>query len=112
MIQKKVIDTIYKKYRRRPASPDELDIPLLFEQLPLEAGVEIEGPDIVLSTVDSPFHSIPVSNINAILNFDEAVAIVLPASLIFINKEDGNAWVHIKDIGLSFVDRLKTAVGF
>ena len=43
MIQKKVIDAIYKKYRRRPASPDELNIPLLFEKLPEEAGVEIDG---------------------------------------------------------------------
>lgn len=48
MIQKKVIDSIYKKYKKRPASPDELDIPLLFEQLPFEAGVEIDGDDIVL----------------------------------------------------------------
>lgn len=114
MIQKKVIDTIYKKYRKRPASPDELDIPLLFEQLPIEAGVEIDGSDIVFGTVEesSPFRSIPVGHINAILNFDEAVAVVLPASIIFLNKEDGTPWVHLKDIGPTFVDRLKTAVGF
>ena len=35
MIQKKAIDEIYKRYRKRPESPDELNIPLLFEQLHL-----------------------------------------------------------------------------
>lgn len=42
MIQKKVIDAIYKKCRRRPQSPDELNIPLLFEKLPEEAMIEID----------------------------------------------------------------------
>ena len=31
MITKKVIDELYRKYRRRPDSIDSLDIPLLFE---------------------------------------------------------------------------------
>ena len=52
MIQKKVIDAIYKKYRRRPASPDELNIPLLFEKLPEEAGVEIDGNHIIFNSID------------------------------------------------------------
>ena len=42
MIQKKVIDAIYRKFKNRPASPDELNIPLLFEKLPEQAGVEID----------------------------------------------------------------------
>ena len=43
MIHKKVIDAIYKKCRKRPASPDELNIPLLFEKLPEEAMIEVDG---------------------------------------------------------------------
>ena len=31
MITKRVIDTLYKKYKKLPESPDCLDMPLLFE---------------------------------------------------------------------------------
>jgi hypothetical protein len=110
MIQKKVIDSIYKKFRKRPASPDELDIPLLFEKVPIETAIEIDGDHLVINSIEStsPFHSIPVSHIHAIIEFDEAVAIVLHSSIIFISKEDGSVHVHLKDIGPTFIDRVKS----
>ena len=99
MIHKKVIDAIYKKFKSRPASPDELDIPLLFEKL-------------VIGSIDqgSLLHSIPVSHIHAIIDFDEAVAVVLHSSIIFLSKEDGSAHVHVKDISAGLFDRLKSAI--
>ena len=61
MIHKKVIDAIYKKFKSRPASPDELDIPLLFEKLPEQAEIEIDGDNLVIgeyrSGVTSAFHT-------------------------------------------------------
>lgn len=112
MIQKKVIDAIYKKFKRRPTSPDELDIPLLFEKLPEFALIEIDGDELVLPMVESnsPFHRIPVSNIHAIIDFDEAVAIVLHSSIVFISKDDGAVFVHIKEVGMSFLDRVRSAL--
>lgn len=111
MIQKKVIDAIYKKFKRRPDSPDELDIPLLFEKLPENASVEIDGDELVLTMVDysSPFRRIPISHIHAIIDFDEVVAIVLHSSIVFISKEDGAVSVHLKEIGLSLLDRVRAA---
>ena len=110
MIHKKVIDAIYKKCRKRPASPDELNIPLLFEKLPEEAMIEVDGNDIVINSVDrnSPFHSIPVSHIHAILEFAEAIAIVLHSSIIFLSKDDGSMHVHLKDIGPTLIDRIRS----
>lgn len=109
MIQKKVIDSIYKKFKKRPASPDELDIPLLFEKIPIEAAIEIEGNNLIINSIEpsSPFHSIPISHIHAIIEFDEAVAIVLHSSIIFISKEDGSVHVHLKNIGMSLLDRVR-----
>lgn len=109
MIQKKLIDSIYKKFKRPPGSPDELDIPLLFERLPDDASIEIDGNSLIINSVDptSPFHSIPIGHIHAILEFDEAIAIVLPNSILFISKEDGAVNVHIKDVGPSIFDRIK-----
>lgn len=112
MIQKKVIDSIYKKFKKRPASPDELDIPLLFEKVPLEAAIEIDGDHLVINSIESssPFHSIPINHIHAIIEFDEAVAIVLHSSILFISKEDGSVHVHLKDIGMSLLDRVKAMI--
>lgn len=113
MIHKKVIDAIYKKYRKRPASPDELNIPLLFEQLPEEAGIEIDDANLIINSIDprSPFHKIPVNHIHAIIEFDEAVALVLHSSIVFLSKEDGSAHVHIKSVGPSILDRLRGVMG-
>lgn len=110
MIQKKVIDSIYKKFKKRPASPDELDIPLLFEKVPLETAIEIDEGNLVINSIDStsPFHTIPVQHIHAIIEFDEAVAIVLHSSIIFISKDDGAVHVHLKNLGMSLLDRVRT----
>lgn len=109
MIQKKVIDSIYKKFKKRPASPDELDIPLLFEKIPLEAAIEIDGDNLIINSIEasSPFHSIPIRNIHAIIEFDEAIAIVLHSSILFISKEDGGVHVHIKELGMTLLDRVR-----
>ncbi|MDE5941099.1 MAG: hypothetical protein K2H14_03210 [Muribaculaceae bacterium] len=112
MIHKKVIDAIYRKCRKRPESPDELNIPLLFEKLPEETMIEVDETDIVIGSVDqmSPFHRIPVSHIHAILEFDEAVAIVLHASIVFLSKENGAMHVHLKEMKPSILDRIRGAL--
>lgn len=109
MIQKKVIDAIYRKFRNRPASPDELNIPLLFEKLPEETKIEVDGGDLVINSVDpmSPFHRIPVSHIHAIIDFDETVAIVLHSAIVFLSKDNGAMSVHIKEIKPGIMDRLR-----
>ena len=106
MIQKKVIDTLYKKFKKRPETPDELDIPLLFEKVPGDASIEIDGDRLVFNSIESssPFHAIPIRNIHAIVEFDEAV--VLPNSILFISKDDGAMSVHLKALGSSVLSRL------
>ena len=103
MIQKKVIDTLYKKFKKRPETPDELDIPLLFEKVPGDASIEIDGDRLVFNSIESssPFHAI-----HAIVEFDEAVAVVLPNSILFISKDDGAMSVHLKALGSSVLSRL------
>ena len=80
MITRQVIQTLYKKYSRRPASPDCLDMPLLFDS----AGhhnivIDMDGPVdmLVINSIDpaSPFHNIPLNRIHAIVPFEDWVAI-------------------------------------
>jgi hypothetical protein len=38
------------------------------------------------------------------------IAIVLHASIIFISKDDGTTYVHLKELGLSLIDRVRKIV--
>ena len=45
MITRKVIQTLYKKYRKLPESPDCLDMPLLFECAAwYNINIDMDGP--------------------------------------------------------------------
>lgn len=108
MVTKKVIESLYKTCNTRPESPDELNIAALFEALPFH-GVQIEDGDVVINSIpdESPFHRISLSRINDIIEFEDEVAIVLHSSIIFLNKADGRANVHIRQQQPSLIDRLR-----
>lgn len=109
MINNKTIETIYKKYSRRPASLDQLDIPLLFEAAHDDHAIEIKGHDLIINSVEpwSPFHTIDLYRVHAIINFDDYVAVVLHSSIIFIGKHNDDVKIHLKELKPSLVDRMR-----
>lgn len=110
MITQKVIDSIYKKYKNRPASADELDIALLFEHLLDTHDIEIDDhANLIVNSLppESPFHKIELSRIHAIIEFEKTVAIVLHSSIVFLNKHDHESFVHIRPPKLSLMDKLR-----
>lgn len=112
MITKKVIQTLYKKYRKLPESPDYLDMPLLFDYAAEHHNITIDmdGPvdALVIRSIDpdSPFHRIPLERIHAIVPFEEWVAIVLHSSIIFLNRRSSRVSVHVKTMEPSLFDRV------
>ncbi|MDE6207643.1 MAG: hypothetical protein K2M55_07525 [Muribaculaceae bacterium] len=117
MITRKVIDTLYKKYRKLPESPDMLDIPLLFEYAAEHHNITIdmEGPvdALIINSIDSdsPFHRIPLERIHAIVPFEEWVAIVLHSSIIFLSRESSRVSVNIRTEAPSMMERIKDMFG-
>lgn len=117
MITKKVIDTIYKKYRKLPESPDFLDMPLLFDYAAEHHNVSIDmdGPvdSLVIGSIDrdSPFHRIPLEKIHAIVPFEEWIAIVLHSSIIFLNRKSNKVSIHIRAHKPTLMDRIRDAFG-
>lgn len=109
MINNKVIESIYKKYSKRPSSIDQLNIPLLFEAAHEDHAIEIKGHDLIINSQDawSPFHTIDLNRVHAILDFDKYVAVVLHSSIIFIGKKCDDIHIHIKPIKPSISDRVK-----
>ncbi len=109
MINNKIIETIYKKYSKLPASIDELNIPLLFEAISDEHAIDIKGHDLIINGLDSwsPFHTIDLNRVHAILDFENYVAIVMHSSIVFIGKSNNEVHVHIKALKPSLIDRMR-----
>lgn len=110
MITQKAIDNIYRKYNHLPDSPDDLDIMLLFEHLLDSHNIEIDdNGNLIINSLpsDSPFHSIRLDKVHAIIEFEDEIAVVMHSSIIFLNKSNSKSYVHIKAPKLSLIDRLK-----
>ncbi len=109
MITQTVIDQLYKKFKNPPTSADELDVDLLFEHLIENHDIQIDDhANLIIGSMPetSPFHRIPLSNIHAIVEFENKVAIVLHSSIIFLSKRDNRTSVHIKIPKRSLLQRL------
>lgn len=111
MLTKEVIDLLYKKYDSRPESPDELDIALLFEHLfeMHDPQIDAEGNLVVASiSPESPFHSIPLRNVHAIVNFEDEVAIVLHSSIVILLKNEPKVYINLRTPRRSVSERLSS----
>lgn len=115
MITKEVINTLYHKYRKRPKSPDMLDIALLFDDVAAihDLTIDIDTNDIVINSIDpkSVFHRLALERVNAIVPFEEWVAIVLPAAIVFINKRSPKVSIHIKQQRPTLRERIAAIFG-
>lgn len=114
MLTKQNIDTIYRQYRNRPASPYDLNIGLFFlPEMDVHRIAIDDKEEITIGSINpnSPFHKIALKRINAILEFDDLVAIVLHSSIIFLRKNDPTVNIHIKQTKPGLGDRLRSIFG-
>lgn len=113
MITKKAIDEVYKKYRKKPAGIDALNVGLLFDSISQVHGLEIVDEKIVIGSIDekSLLHKIALSRVYGIVNFEETVAIVLHSSIVFLNKLEPKVSVHIKPQPKTFLQKVKMWFG-
>jgi len=99
MISSDIIKTLYKKYRKRPQSIDSLDIAQLFTRgAHHDLIIDPDTEDLYIGSIpeDSPFHIIPLRNVNAIVPFEEWIALVMHSSILFLNTKDNQTNIHIK----------------
>ena len=115
MITKDVIQAIYKKYPKRAKSIDELDFGLLFDTVGTihDVNIDFNTNRLIIGSLDdrSIFRSIPLSHIHAFVPFEEWTAIVLNASIIFLNRKTSEVQIHLKPHEVSMTDRLKSIFG-
>lgn len=108
MITQKVIDEIYRTYRRRVSSHEKLNMQYLNEELMKLHEIEIADDKLIIGSLDvnSPFRRLSLRFIHGIENFENDVAIVLHSSIIFLSKHNAESRVHIKLDKPSFWHRL------
>lgn len=113
MITQKVIDEIYRKYRRHPKKVEELHLQILSNVFGDMDIVRVDNENVVFTSSEQaePARKIEIRRINGVIEFDRHVAIVLPASIIFITKETGAINIHIKEVRPTLMDRLHMKLG-
>lgn len=113
MITKKVIKEVYKKYRKKPKSIDNLNVWLLFEEVGNTHGIVIEDNKIVINSVEpsSLFHRVALSRVHGIVNFEKTIAIVLHSSIIFLDKFEPKQNVYIKPQPVTIWEKVKMWFG-
>lgn len=111
MITKQVIETLYKKYRKLPKSPDYLDFGLLFDSVAEhhDIVIDMESDSLFLRDLGekSPFYRLSLKRIHAIVPFEEWVAIVLHSSILFLSRNSSKISVHIEPPKLSVLEKMK-----
>lgn len=108
MITKQVIKELYKKYNRRPESPFDLNLGLLFESAVDNHGIILDEEKLIIGSLPegSLFRSIALKHIHEIVDFEDCVAVVLHSSIIFLNKNDNKTYVNIRNERPSLWDRV------
>ncbi len=98
MITTKHINDLYRRYRNKPGNIEDRNLPLLTRYALDSSAMNLDGSHVVFSHMDnqSPFRSIDVDRIHAVVDFDDDIAIVLRASIVFVNKHTFHTRVHIR----------------
>ena len=98
MVDDKVIQEIYKKYRKPHKNYEDLRLDYFLPMLGEHHSIENDGFEIVLKDVDeyNPFRRFLIRSLNAVLEFDKLIAFVFKNHILFMGKEDNQLHVHIK----------------
>lgn len=115
MLTRDNINEIYRKYKKAPASIDELDLATLFDETAINHDILVDPDEntITFGSIEttSPFHTLGLSRINAILGFEEWIAIVLPAAIVFLNRTSPKVAIDIKSSTTGLAKRITRLFG-
>lgn len=109
MVTRKVIDELYHKFRRAPKEGQQQMIDILLETVGEQHKLTVEDGFLIIGSLEplSPFRRIMVSRIHGVAVFEKSVAVVLPHSIIFLNRHDDKVNIHFKPNPVTFTDKVK-----
>ena len=109
MITKKIINKIYRKYNAPVGEDIKPQLESVAEYLKGKHQIVLKNDIVELSDLseDSPFRRIPIDRIYGLVNFEKAVAIVLPTCILFLSKENSNINIHIRLPKETIMEKIK-----
>lgn len=95
---RQIIDQLYKRFSKRPATLDERNLSLLADFIVDERGITLDEDSLVFTEAGpmSPFREIKFDNLHGVADLGGLIAIVMHSSIIFFNKENLSISVHLR----------------
>lgn len=110
MITSKVIDEIYKNFKKPPKHKSQLQLEHYIEQLAPHHLLSLseDGEEIIIGDLDdfNPFKRFLVNRLTGIVEFDKTVAFAFDNHIIFLDKDTNEMRVHFKSEKRSLLSRL------
>ncbi len=109
MITKQVIDELYRKYNKRPPTPYDLNLGLLFDHVVDTHSINLNEEKLIIGSIpeDALFHEIMLDHIHEIVEFENTIAIVLHSSILFLDKHDNKSYIHLRSERPSLWERVR-----
>lgn len=99
MITNDTIANLYSTFATEPALFEDRGLTRLMDYAFDTDAIEFDGDRLVFTTMDqdSPMRSVEIERIYGAKEFDDYLAVVLPNSIIFLDRCDYSTHVHVKE---------------
>lgn len=98
MITDQVIQEAYRKFKKPPKNPEELNLDYFLGLLSKHHNLRQFDGEIFIEDLEefSPFRRFLIRSIHAVLEFDKMVAFIFRNHILFFSKEDNQLRVHMR----------------
>lgn len=107
-IDRQIIDSLYRRFPRRPATLDERNLRLLADYIVDDNGVSLCDDRLIFTGMESgsPFREIMLEHVHGVIDMHTHIAIVLHSSIIFLDRATLRAHVHLRPVRRGFFARM------
>lgn len=104
-----IVKELYRRFRRQPKRLEERNLSLLVDYALDTDALDMDGERLVFCRMHpcSPFREIELQRVHGVAELADSVAVVLPNSIIFINKADLSTRAHIKPVRMPLWQRIR-----
>ncbi|MFQ7039211.1 MAG: hypothetical protein ACLRRG_00985 [Barnesiella sp.] len=107
-LTKRLINSLYKRYRKPPGNYQELGAEIIFLPYVDLYKISFSGDIMTLACLncENPFYRVRLKNICGIEILEKHIALVMSSSILFLNRENNGISVHIKEESFPFYKRI------
>ncbi len=100
MINNDTINNLYTTFATEPAMFEDRGLSRLMDFAFDSEALDFDGDRLVFTSMEqgSPLRSVEIERIYGAKEFADHFAVVMPNSIIFLNKRDHSTSVHLKEV--------------